>query len=533
MDLQFNGHLLASHPIVAAQFVQPTVAPSTLKVIHTATVASTSTNWGKQCCFSDLEIIISVNGGKMKLASCCNEVAAELIVKVNRVDHLHATTNCTGWLRKGQRYAIWPSLPLANMVEWQKAAAKFIGLATPMMADWSDNESDFTEQIAMMAMMGMQRVVEILEESEEEEGVVNSQPMTRQPIPRDRVGAHNRLIAHYFAPNCDYPPSVFRRRFRMHKPLFLRILNDVTANSNYMQQRSDATGSRGFSELQKCAVAIRQLAYGSVSDSWDEYFQISARTALESLDEFCSCIIELYWGRYMRKPTPTDVQALYAHHSQHHGLPANHGQFTQGHRKHATMILEAVASQDLWFWHCYFGPAGSNNDLNVLQMSPIFNHILNGTAPDTSFQLWAVFVKTIAFPDNEVTAKFKRAQERARKDIERAFGALKKRWGILQRGAQSTDRDKVARIMYACCILHNMILEDEGKAVCAYVAEENVVPNPPPIQPGSPESLAIRRALRNRPIHFRHRESLGLHLQTVDHVDLNEIPQDDAEEFSN
>ncbi|KAL4586674.1 hypothetical protein LXL04_011316 [Taraxacum kok-saghyz] len=31
------------------------------------------------------------------------------------------------------------------------------------MADWSDDESDFTEQIAMMAMMGMQRVVEILE----------------------------------------------------------------------------------------------------------------------------------------------------------------------------------------------------------------------------------------------------------------------------------------------------------------------------------------------------------------------------------
>ncbi|KAL4566361.1 hypothetical protein LXL04_030475 [Taraxacum kok-saghyz] len=124
-----------------------------------------------------------------------------------------------------------------------------------------------------------------------------------------------------------------------------------------------------------------------------------------------------------------------------------------------------------------------------------------------------------------------RAQERARKDIERAFGALKKRWGILQRGARSTNRDKVARIMYACCILHNMILEDEGKAVCVYVPEENVVPNPPPIQPGSQESLAIRRALRNRTTHFRLRESLGLHLQTVDHVDLNEIPQEDAEEF--
>ena len=102
------------------------------------------------------------------------------------------------------------------------------------MADWSDDESDFTEQIATMAMLGMQRVVQILEEEEEEEGFVNSQPRTRQPIPRDRVGAHNRPVGHYFAPNCVYPPSVFRRRFRMHKPLFLRILNDVTTKSHYM-----------------------------------------------------------------------------------------------------------------------------------------------------------------------------------------------------------------------------------------------------------------------------------------------------------
>ena len=74
----------------------------------------------------------------------------------------------------------------------------------------------------------------------------------------------------------------------MHKPLFLRILNDVTTKSHYMQQRSDCTGSLRFSELQKCAIAIRQLAYGSVSYSWDEYFQMSERTALESLDIFAA-----------------------------------------------------------------------------------------------------------------------------------------------------------------------------------------------------------------------------------------------------
>ncbi|KAL4557634.1 hypothetical protein LXL04_035819 [Taraxacum kok-saghyz] len=55
------------------------------------------------------------------------------------------------------------------------------------MDNWSSDESDFTEQIAMIAMMGMQQVVQILRDEEEEEGVVNSQPNTRQRIPRDRV----------------------------------------------------------------------------------------------------------------------------------------------------------------------------------------------------------------------------------------------------------------------------------------------------------------------------------------------------------
>ncbi|KAL4575084.1 hypothetical protein LXL04_021925 [Taraxacum kok-saghyz] len=93
----------------------------------------------------------------------------------------------------------------------EKAAFLFTGVGIfnrsrdGKMADWSDDESDFTEQIAMMAMMGMQRVVQLLEEEEEGEGVVNSQPRTRQPIPRDRVGAHNRLVGHYFAPQLCLP----------------------------------------------------------------------------------------------------------------------------------------------------------------------------------------------------------------------------------------------------------------------------------------------------------------------------------------
>ena len=41
------------------------------------------------------------------------------------------------------------------------------------------------------------------------------------------------------------------------------------------------------------------------------------------------------------------------------------GMYT-GKDKVPTLILEAVASQDLWIWHSFFGLPGSLNDINVL-----------------------------------------------------------------------------------------------------------------------------------------------------------------------
>ncbi|GJX59097.1 ALP1-like protein [Tanacetum coccineum] len=43
-------------------------------------------------------------------------------------------------------------------------------------------------------------------------------------------------------------------------------------------------------------------------------------------------------------------------------------------------MLEAVASQDLWIWHAFFGIAGANNDINILDNSPLFDGLLDDKA---------------------------------------------------------------------------------------------------------------------------------------------------------
>ena len=50
----------------------------------------------------------------------------------------------------------------------------------------------------------------------------------------------------------------------------------------------------------------------------------------------------------------------------------------QGKSRRSSIILEAVASYGLCIWHAFFGMPGSNNDLNVVERSTLFNDLANG-----------------------------------------------------------------------------------------------------------------------------------------------------------
>ncbi|GKA50038.1 ALP1-like protein [Tanacetum coccineum] len=132
-------------------------------------------------------------------------------------------------------------------------------------------------------------------------------------------------------------------------------------------------------------------------------------------------------------------------------------------------MLEGVADKKLWIWHAYFGVPGANNDLNVLYGSPLFDDVLSDTAPEAPFVVngrtykkgyyladgiyptWSSFVKTFSIARDEKTLRFKRVQESARKDIERAFGVLQGRWGIIRQPARALQINTLKRIITFWC----------------------------------------------------------------------------------
>jgi hypothetical protein len=108
----------------------------------------------------------------------------------------------------------------------------------------------------------------------------------RKYVKRSREEYHRRLMDDYFSDNLLYSSTTFRRRFRMTRPLFLRIVDELGQWSPYFTARIDAVNRPGLSPLQKCTSDIRQLAYGSAADQLDEYLKIGDSTALVSMKFF-------------------------------------------------------------------------------------------------------------------------------------------------------------------------------------------------------------------------------------------------------
>ena len=200
-------------------------------------------------------------------------------------------------------------------------------------------------------------------------------------INRSRIEGHNRLFADYFAMNPVFTAAQFRRRFRMGRNLFLRIHDSISDSDMYFQQRPDAAGVMGLSSIQKITAALRLMAYGSSADSLDENLRMGESTILLSLERFAAGVIRQFGEEYLRYPTAEDIKriltvnaargplecwVLDCMHWEWKNCPKAWAGMYQGRYKKPTIVLEAVATQDLRIWHAFLGMPGSSNDINVL-----------------------------------------------------------------------------------------------------------------------------------------------------------------------
>ncbi|XP_019087475.1 PREDICTED: uncharacterized protein LOC104728272 [Camelina sativa] len=264
------------------------------------------------------------------------------------------------------------------------------------MSNWSSDE-----EIDEMVEEEVDSIVEEIQYNYTHPEVPTAPIVRRVHINRNREDGHTRLWNDYFSENPPYTQDMFRRRFRMNKQLFIRIVNTIENGVPYFRQRRDATGRLGLSALQKCTAAIHMMVYGCAAYAVDEYLRLAETTAHKCLLHFVEGVINLFGDEYLRRPTAEDLQRL-MNIAEHRGFPgmvgsidcmhwewkncltAWKGKYSRGSGK-PTIVLEVVASQDLWIWHAFFGPPGTLNDINALDRSPVFDDILEGRAPRVKY----------------------------------------------------------------------------------------------------------------------------------------------------
>ncbi|GJT83417.1 ALP1-like protein, partial [Tanacetum coccineum] len=179
-------------------------------------------------------------------------------------------------------------------------------------------------------------------------------------------------------------------------------------------------------------VYFRNSSIG-IPDSLDEYLQMGATTARKYLENFS------WFPGMLGSIDCTDWQWA--------NCPvAFKAQFSRGdHGPDPFILLEVIASQDLWIWNAFFAVSGMNNDMNILHQSPLFNDLKSGRAldvpfvvnnvtykrgyylPDGIYPQWSVLIKSIKNPgtNDHKRILYKTKHKAARKDVERDFGVLK------------------------------------------------------------------------------------------------------------
>jgi hypothetical protein len=282
--------------------------------------------------------------------------------------------------------------------------------------------------------------------------------------------------------------------FRLSRPRVELIIQQILNSGNdfFRSFRTNRFGRKGASIEAKVLLPLKVLAYGVAPHTFCDYFQMSVTQCGLCCRQFNRLIPTLFSSTFNRIPTATDLRAINELHKRVHGVegmlgsldcmhtywkncPVAWQQSFKGKQSGPTIVLEAAADYNLWFWHASYGYAGAMNDLNILIMSPLLDRLTNGTfkaveleagvipfhigdspsSPSPSspppfdrmfllvdgiYPKYSRFVRGFKAPITDEEVRFTGWQESARKDIERAFGVLQCKWKVLSFPIHAIDR---------------------------------------------------------------------------------------------
>jgi len=235
----------------------------------------------------------------------------------------------------------------------------------------------------------------------------------------------------------------------------------------FSQERLNATGKLQARPLQKTVAASCVIADTEAAHRADEYMCLS-RTVISKLTNLLLGFIVNRWrSNYLRQPNQDKLNTIMER-IKDHRMPGCMGSLDCCHwdwqqcptgmaaayqicKGKTCIVVETVCDKDLWMWHLFVGAPGSLNDMNVMQKSNLYLDVTGGHSPPRSMPvtinertrtlpcylfdgIYPRYAFLLSPPSNTSTKEhttFKRLQEAIQNDMERVFGALRKRFHVV------------------------------------------------------------------------------------------------------
>ncbi|KAG6765316.1 hypothetical protein POTOM_029347 [Populus tomentosa] len=294
----------------------------------------------------------------------------------------------------------------------------------------------------------------------------------------------------------------FESFFKISRKTFNYICSLV--KEDLKARQSNFTGSNGkpLSVTDQVAVALRRLSSGESLSNIGDLLGINQSTVSQITWRFVEAMEERGLHHLCWPSTEAEMEEIKSNFEKICGLPNCCGSIDTTHivmtlptvdrsndvwidrEKNHSMLLQAIVDPDMRFRDVIVGYPGSLSDALVLQNSSFFKlseegKRLNGKKielqegmelgeyiiGDSGFPLlsWLLTPYQNALSDHQ--AEFNKRHSETQVVAQIALARLKEMWRIIHGVMWLPDKNRLPRIIFVCCLLHNIVIDMEDKGV--------------------------------------------------------------------
>ena len=318
-----------------------------------------------------------------------------------------------------------------------------------------------------------------------------------------------RLLVHLAS--VDGGPSIesrdgklFRRRFRVPYSVFCSLVTKCIEKKifgeNSLKETDIANRSVCPIEIKLLAV-LRILGRNWNFDDIAEATLMGETTARRSFHTFCENFVGEFYSTYVYRPTgeklykvmkvfelmglPGCIGSTDCVHLKWDRCPVGLAQLCSGKEGYPTLAYSCTVDHHHRILASTSSYWGAKNDKTIVRGDTYITDVrekkvhadveysvyVNGVLKpvkgvyyicDGGYHKWTCMMNPMKHTAIRSDRLWSEWLESTRKDVECTFGGLKSRWRFLRNGIVLQDQHSIDNAFFTCCILHNMILEDDG-----------------------------------------------------------------------